>query len=408
MRIENKIGALRPIMLVLAVWIPILILLVLEPKVGIAEGRWISQNTGFINFFGVASIILGIVLSKLLLAGSPIIRISEHWGPRADLVALTTLLLCSLLGAYFGVLAWRDLGVDPLSLGDRTLYEMNVIYAQEERVISGLTGRLITLALIGLLYVLYILREKRISWTTGLIFAFLFTAAMISPRRALLLSAMISAVMLSIMSQDKIRSIQLFKVTFVILTIILLFGFTQYLLQKSDQFSFYESLKSVFAYYITSFYVMDSLIDTNHFNDTFIVLAVPERIFSSILGYSPNVDLSIPFVFVPGPANTVPAFYYFYKSGGLAGVIVFSFLIGWIFLRLYAKMRADYSLFNAIATSLFATGIILTPRQCLFIEYDFIFLIIVTLLLDWLRRARWFRRNSRRVSAVRRLKEPII
>lgn len=407
MRIENRTGALRLILLVLVVWLPILALLAFEPQIELADGKRISQKTAFINLCGVAFIVLGIFLSRLLLRGRQKSRAPEPWGPRADFIALTILLLVSLLGAFLGVLTWRELGVDPLSIGERTLYEMNVIYAQEERVISGLPGRLITLALIGLLYALYLQREKRIKWPTTLVFGIFFMAAMFSPRRALLLSAMISAVMLWFLSQEKIKPLRAIKMIIPIAVIILSFGFTQYLLHKQEEFSIFGSIRAIVEYYIYSFYVMDGLLETSHFEQTLIILSVPERILSYIFNYSPNVDLSIPFLYVPEPANTVPAFYYFYRSGGFIGVIVSSLVIGWVFMYLYTKMKVEPSLFNFIASSLFATGIVLSPRQCLFIEYDFLFLLAVALVLDWQRKSGRLRRRFRRAPVSHWPKRPI-
>jgi oligosaccharide repeat unit polymerase len=408
MHIENKKAAFRLTLLVLVVWLPLFALLALEPQLELVNGRLISQKTALINCLGVACILIGIVLRSFLAGDRRISKPFEPWGLRADSIALTILLLLALLGAFLSALAWRELGIDPLSIGERTLYEMNVVYAQEERVISGLPGRLTALALVGLLYALYLQRQKRINSGTGFVFAILFIILMISPRRALLLSSLISSVMLWYLSQDKIKFSHSIRILIPVVAIVLSFGFTQYLLQKTDAFSLFDSIKLIVEYYVYSFYVMDALIDTSHFENTFIILSVPDRILSYIFSYSPNVHLSVPFIYFPKAANTVPAFYYFYKSGGFVCVAAASFVIGWLLTHLFIRMQAVPSLFNVIAASLFATGIVLSPRQCIFIEYDFIFLIFIAFVLDALRKSRWLRGNPHSGPVLRLPQPPTI
>ena len=403
---HDRLGnsANRLIVLVLAVWLPIFALLAFERQLELASGLPISWKTANINLLGVSSLLAGILFSRGMVPRRKSHKAVVVWGRSADLALLSILLTGALIGAYLSVGLWRELGIDVLNVSGRTLYEMNVIHAAEDRVITGVAGRLTAISFVGLMYALYLLREGRLTIKVGGAFAVAFLLAMISPRRALLLTSLISLLMMWFLSAPRIRITQILKFSPFIVLILAFFGFTQFLLQKSQTFSITDSLRIVLDYYISSFYVMDALIDTPHFEETYILWSVPERILALLLEYTPNVNLSVPFVYVSGQSNTVPAFYYFFKSSGYLGVFLASFLIGWVFMRLYMAWRSSLSFFHLVAASLFAAGVVLSPRQCLFIEYDFLFFLAISWFVGWLRQGGRKRPNVMRgpLGSVRR------
>ncbi|WP_211246272.1 hypothetical protein, partial [Cereibacter changlensis] len=83
-------------------------------------------------------------------------------------------------------------------------------------------------------------------------------------------------------------------------------------------------------------------------------------IAARLLGYDAGIDLSIPFVYLPDPSNTVSAFYYFYKSGDFVAVLACSFAVGWVSYSQVLAYLNTRKFFNLLFASLMLVGIFLS------------------------------------------------
>lgn len=372
----------KPAAIVLAttavVWVPAL-LTALWRELGLGgPPTYLSSQTLAINLAGLFFLVLGACAGAV-----PRLKFQPRAIRRFKVLLPALIALCTL-GAVLSYFAWLSLGINPLQFQDDTLYQMNVAYSEAGRVTTGVTGRLQALTSVVLLLVIYLWRAKRLTTLTTTLTAIGLVVLLISPRRSLIIQSLIFVTVLWVISSRTSLS----RLTAIVassgLILVTLFGYTQFVLGKIPEFTISGVADSVLHYYISSLYVMDQLLNTGHFEKTWIVLSTPIRAFAGIMGEAPDVDLSIPFVFLPEPSNTVPAFYYFYKSGGWIAVFAWSAMVGLattLSLRAYQQSR---SFFSAVAATLLLTGILLSIRECLFITYDFAFWLVAAYVVSHL------------------------
>lgn len=336
----------------------------------------ISNESIFINVAGFVSLILGVAFAAGIRMPSYEKDVVERNLDKKERVMLLVIYVLSATGGFLTYLKWKSLGFDPFSFSDNMLGEMNLLYAEEGRITTGMAGRLSSLSFVGVIYSIYLYLNRRLAGASALFFCISFLVFMVSPRRAVLLTSLIAIFMFWLVARRPSLA-KLFVIGTVFFCVfIFLFGYSQYNLGKIDSFSIFDSIGVAFEYIWSSFYVMTSLLKTSHFEDTWIVMSVPARFLGEMFNVDPGVDLSIPFVYVPYPANTLPAFYYFFRSGGYVGVVFFGFLIGYAALLSARTYQLKGSFAAGGVSVMLLCGIVLSLRECLFITYDFVFWLI--------------------------------
>lgn len=301
---------------------------------------------------------------------------------RALYILYCLIFLC-FLGFINSILVWSALGIDLLNFNFGMLYEMNVIYSEEKRVLTGIGGRLYALNYIAILYVCYLLYNKLLSLKYAIFIISLLIVFLISPRRVIILYSIISIIIFSFFLFYKVNKYK-FVLTFscASVTLILLFGFTQFKLGKIQNFDVVSSLQVFFEYAMGSVRVMDALLYTKHFEQTWILFSTPIRFIDSLFDFKPVVDLSIPFVYVPDYNNTLPSPYYLYKSGGMQMVILISTIQGFITNIFFMSFRQNSSFLCFSFTIMLCLNMLLSIRELTFITYDFMFWSFCAILIN--------------------------
>lgn len=290
---------------------------------------------------------------------------------RSHQVALVALLGVGVIGAILAVRAWYGMGIDVFSGAGDTLYQMNVRYSQEDDFIGGAAGRLYASIPIFLFFCLYCLKRGVLSKRATGLLVMVALVLMISPRRSMIFTSCIAAAFLHLQGKDiRVgRAIQL--LVGVVVVFVAYFGYTQFKLGKISEFSVVAVFEALSYYLNSSVFVMSELLHTAHFEDTWIFLNLPARAINYIFHSNLAVDLSVPFVYVPEPANTVPSYYYFYKSSGYIGVVVVSFLQGFVASYAMRKFAARPTFFWAVVSSMMLTTLVLSVRENVLFSYDF-------------------------------------
>lgn len=370
------ISKLTPEKVFLAAW-GLQFLIVVMGVLG-ADRYELSFLTVAVCCVGVFSVLAGCVLGRATKLPLGKVRDPRPQGIKA---VIWVLFLFGAIGAVLTARQWMSLGVNPF--GGASLYEMNLIYSAENEAFGGLSGRLYAVLPVLLLVVVYSMQKKLISRRVGIVACVVVVALMISPRRSALITSLLAAAfLLSLGKLLPLRSM-LAKVVPVVLLIFLFFSYTQYKLQKIEDFSFSSALDVVTFYVGSSVYVMDGLIETPHFDNTYIILNLPARAVNAVFDQDLDVDLSVPFVSDPVVSNTVPIFYYFYKSSGFIGVILLSAAIGWFSAVSYRYAESTGSLAASIVASLAMAALALSIRENVFFSYDFIWRCFVGFLCNF-------------------------
>lgn len=373
MKIDTPLAIVFSVVCV--VWLPSLLYVII---ISTNDYR-LSFNTLAILALGVISMIVGTLLAHFQVSIKK--QRVRDVRTRYEYSIIMILILLTAVGGVGSYYAWKSMGINPITFSSDTLYEMNLAYSLEGRITTGLVGRLGSLSVVAFMLTVYLFLYNKLKRSSAIVFCFLFLMFMISPRRSVLIYTLISSIILWYLVRKPS-----FKKTVVAGSIsmsgfILLFGGTQYALGKIEGFNIALIFDSILKYLYTSFYVMDRLLETSNLENSWIMLAVPMRVVGLLFDFTPNVDLSIPFVYVPEPANTVPMFYYFYKSSGFLGVGIYSSIVGYLALRFVNAFFLKKTFFLGVASSLFIVGILLSVRECLFIRYDFYYWLITAYLI---------------------------
>lgn len=369
-------------------WLLVYFLWILGGATG--ERAWfsVSRFTHFTALLGVGATAAGVRLAAMAFDDYRQRPRPEHinWMSRAGRRVLFCLIALSFTGAVVSYMRWQSLGINPFGFQAETLYAMNVVYAQEGRVLSGLGGRLYSLGGVGALFVTYLYFRGALTRLQAVLLGCMFCLFLFSPRRAILFMAVLGVMFTVLAERGRLRVREMGYGMGVAMALAVLFVLTQFALGKIVDLSPRQAIAALSGYLDANLYVMDQLIRTSHFDDTWIMLSIPARVVGALFGGSPIVDLSIPFVRIPELANTVPAFYYFYKSAGLVGVVIWSLGMG--FCAYYSvRMMKDRGGFGwTAAASLSLVGLLLSVRECLLLSYEFYYWILVAFCMDWMMR----------------------
>ncbi len=374
-------GSLTPSRLLLFVWaLPILAML-RDVIFDTGSPYAVSKLTATICFVGIAATIVGSFAARMLPLKISRRRKSSP-SPRTVIVVVGVVAIVGAAGAVFAVRAWRRLGIDVFSPDSFIFYSMNVLYS-EGGLLSGAEGRAYALLPVLLFLAVYLWRQKLVSRKVAVTLIASALVLMISPRRSTLITSTVASTLIWLQAKQISRTRLVVVGSAAAIAFLLFFGATQSSLGKLETAGVASTLQSVLYYYSSSPIVMDALVRTHHFADTWIIGNAIARMSNALFDTQYSVDLSVPFVSTPEPANTVPAFYYFYKSGGFAPLIIASFVIGLVStlsLRLYIRRR---SFFFATLSALCMTGMILSIRECLFISYDFLYWLLIAAILSF-------------------------
>jgi oligosaccharide repeat unit polymerase len=337
--------------------------------------------TASICLAGVLATLLGCIFGRVVKIQQK--RVSYDLKERRR-IALPLLLLLATVGGALAMMKWQSLGFSLLNGLGKSLYAMNVAYSQDKEIIGGVAGRLYSLLPVLLMFAAYLRRHDIIARKKFILISLLSIMLMISPRRSMLITAGLVATIIGYQAR-KLSVFRLAAVGVVIgLVVFIFFGVTQFYLKKIDGLNFTDMLHSFSLYFNSSVYVMNQLVKTDHLSNTWIALNMPVRLVNDLFGTRFDIDLSVPFVSVPELSNTVPMYYYFYRSAGFLGVIVWSFLIGLIStiaLRLYESRG---SFLSASISALMMAGLLLSIRENIFFSYNFMYWILVAFLIDLL------------------------
>lgn len=365
------------------VWVILLFSTVLQAGYLSNSHLGISASNFLVNVVGLVSLCVGLYIGALYRINSSV-KLGFNIIPVNTMLYI--LLAVSIAGASVTWGNWASLGIDILDFSSESFYEMNVIYAGEERISSGLFGRMNAAATLGVLLTVYALSVREISKFRAIILCFIFLVLLISPRRAAFINAaLVGLIFYLLVNADKLKrptAKSYMIIIFGACLLITLFGYTQSILGKSPEPTIASGISSVLSYIGTNLYVMEELLVTDHFDDTWIVLSTPALFMGQLLDVKPNVDLSIPFVYVPGPSNTVTVFYYFYKSGSWLGVVFFSVLVGFATTLSLNKYLSCRTFFYGSASSILLLSGILSIRECYYITYDFYYFIIMSYVIS--------------------------
>lgn len=343
-----------------------------------AEDYRLGLLTVILCFVGVLSVLCGCFFGY----GSKIPRV-RAWAPISGRVKyiIAVLLMLGFVGAVFAAREWISLGVNPLR--GSSLYDMNVAYSTSRDSFGGVSGRLHALVPVALLYVLFCRRASLIEPTHALVLVLILAALLISPRRATIITTALAAVFLWMLGKP--LPIRRWLAYFIpaMFAIFAFLGYSQFKLGKAAEYTLASTVDMILTYAGSSVYVMDGLIHTDHLEDTFVLLNLPARAVNAVLGSNLQVDLSVPFVYDPVVSNTVPLFYYLYKSSSWLGLCGVSFLIGWISVISYRIAERTGSFGANLVSALMMCGLVLSIRENFFFSYDFLWWAVVGIVISW-------------------------
>ncbi|HIA9024574.1 TPA: O-antigen polymerase [Escherichia coli] len=371
-------------MLFTCVWVPIIFISALN-YLG-ADNYHEKLIVFYINLVFVVSYYLGVILAFLGKPYNNRLNLNSDFNERKAKCILYFLTVLCLCGFLIGIQKWQAVGISILSFTSDTYYEMNVLHSESDGILSGISGRLYVLSYVLILYTLFlykinIIHKRELTIYIAMALLFLF-----SPRRAIIIYSIISLlVYLLFFARIKLLK-KIGLLLSVSLSFIILFGFTQYSLGKMDNFEMVNIFESFFHYYYSSIPVMDSLISTNHFVDEYILLSTPLRFISALIQVPINIDLSIPFVNIPEPSNTLPITYYLYRSSGFVAIITFSIIFGFMSVRMERGMDFNCSFQVFAFNMLLSVGTLMSVREMFFITYDFFFWCIVIFIISYILR----------------------
>lgn len=354
--------------------------------VGSSQPYDVSTQTMIICSVGVISIIFsylfGMIMQRSHDSGRLINRPNNERYLGLIKSCLKVTLGLGIIGAILSFYRWKSAGVNFSQLSFSLFYDMNLINSEEGGVIGGLTGRLVTLNLVTIIIASYLRLNSFISSRLYFFSIFISIVCLISPRRALLFYAL-SILFLTFFFYANYRfKTKILVSSVIIMVLIFLFGATQYYLGKLDNFDL-ASFYSIVKFYTTSsFVVMSELLNTQHFQDKVILLNTPARIINSLFSTGYNVDLSVPFVELEHRANTLPMFYYIFKELGYLGLILIGFLIGLAFSYVVTLTKRKGLFIHFSLSMLFMLGLMFSPREMIFITYDFWTWVFVVFFID--------------------------
>lgn len=365
-------GSITPARLLILVWVVPLSCILESWFAGDGGGNFITVNAGVICFIGFISTLTGCGAARLMRATGSYSTVRKRY-----FITYWLILSLGFIGGILVVYNWSSRGLGLLSGGEKILYKMNVAYSEDKSILGGLSGKLFAMLPVALMLTVYLRRFKVITWNRFCVLASIAVILMVSPRRSMLITACLTGVLM--MFQERrlsvLRLLIVGAITFII--VFSFFGVTQFYLGKINSLDLNSIGKSFLLYYNSSIYVMSKLLETNHLSDTWIALNLPARAVNNVFDTKLSVDLSVPFVLTPYRSNTLPAFYYFYRSGGFLGVGIWSFFVGFISTMALKKYKATRSFFYAALSAIMMASIILSVRENFFFSFYCIYWIVI-------------------------------
>jgi oligosaccharide repeat unit polymerase len=367
-----------------ALWFPFIILTLFDLFFNV------NGVTNSSTFYIIITFYCFFLLGSYLADKKPFMVREKHYqiNPKRALLIWKLLFITCIVGFILGVRAWKNLGVDIFSMSLDSYYQMNVIYRDEKRVVTGFVGRLYSLSLVFIIYTLFLYRIKVIKKHVAFTFIFIGIIFLFSPRRAMIFYSIILVFFYLVVFHYKFKVMNTMKLIAFGSIFVFIFGYSQYMLGKVSEFSI-ASTFDVFSHYtLSSIRVMDKLITTSHLEDVWILLSTPMRILSSLLDFNTNVDLSVPFVPTPRLSNTVPLPYYLYKSGEWTSIIIMSFILGFVSSYFIQRMKVVNSFWIFGVGLLSLLCILMSIREITFITYDFFFWVLIIFIIHFLLRVK--------------------
>lgn len=345
---------------------------------------------GFLTFLycslSLFFLVAGMAVGNVIRLTGEVIRFN-----RLRLMWITALIvLCSMVGAYSYFIYWSSKGVVFSLLDSESYLEINALYAEGEDDFGGILGRLYIIPILGVVWVEYLRSRGFLRSAVAIAVNLILLACLLSPRRAFLFYAIISWLGAYLIGKDRLSSKDALLAAGLGVGALIAFMYSQVALNKASDASLVEAVRPVVVYLLGSLSVMEELLSTPHFSDVAVVFNVPARIINQIFGSGFNVDLSIPFVSLPDLANTVPFQYYLFKDVGIFGMAIFSFFLGFFWVRALRLYRLTKSFFPYYCGSTVFTGMVLSVREGLFFTYLFWFLVCVSFVVAKLASARKF------------------
>lgn len=344
-----------------------------------AEGYRLGLLTVVVCFVGVLSVLGGCLLGYATKMSRPHI-----WSPSLTRINFLILGLAALglIGGLLAAREWISLGVNPF-LGS-SLYDMNVAFSTSRDSFGGVGGRLHALVPVALLLVVFCWRRTLIDSKHAAVLVIVLALFLVSPRRSTMVTTALAAVFLLSLGRDlPLRRWLVYSIAGIV-AIGAFLGYSQYKLGKASEYTLASTIDMITLYAGSSVYVMDGLLRTEHFSDTYILLNLPARAFNAIFSSELEIDLSVPFVYDPVVSNTVPLFYYLYKSSGWLGVCGVSLLIGWGSVVAYRSAERNESFGAGLVAALMMCGLALSIRENFFFSYDFMWWSSVAIVVSWI------------------------
>lgn len=245
-------------------------------------------------------------------------------------------------------------------------------------------GRLYTLPQIAIPFNLFMIPYYPTYRKKLIIISIVEMLFLLSPRRALLFqTAVLIILILLITKKIKIT----LKTIFIIILLLFLFSYSQFILNKSMGNGMLGALKDIYVYVTGNIPSFSVLMDIKRESDGYMSFSILYNILKAIGYPSTNVDLSIAFVNIPIPFNTVPYNYYFLMDFGIWGSFLVVFLIAYVITILYYKIHklGFYNESNNFSIvyiySYLLMGIVFSFRENIWITYNSFFLILISLLI---------------------------
>ncbi|ULO08643.1 oligosaccharide repeat unit polymerase [Paenibacillus sp. 19GGS1-52] len=250
---------------------------------------------------------------------------------------------------------------------------------------GGLSGRLYNLPTLAIPYNVFLIsifpeQKKRLIIISCIEIFFL-----ISPRRAILIQTLMVVLFILLLTRTIRISIKILVIPIILL---ILFSFSQVVLNKGQGEGIFGGLKVIYLYITGNIPSFDLLMDRNREGMGLMSLSNFYK-FLNAIGYRfENVDLSIDFVNIPTPFNTIPYNYYFLMDFGILGssFVIFTGAYGITFLyyrtmTIFKYLKMEYFTYIYIY-SYILMGILFSFRENVLISYNALFFILISIMVS--------------------------
>ncbi len=258
----------------------------------------------------------------------------------------------------------------------------------ELSLFGGIVGRLYVLPSFAIPYNVYLLTVFPTYKKQLLFISIIEVLFMFSPRRAPLIQTIVVVFFIILLKNRKKIKIS-WKTITTSIGCLFFFPYTQSLLNKSVESGLVGGIKSIYLYITGNIPAIELQLQNSVPTYGDLVFNVPFKILHKLGVISNEPDLSIPFVSLPVPFNTIPYNYYLIRDFGIVGSTIAIWIIAFVITCLYYKVRASNSFSILYNYSLVLMAIVFSFRENVLITYDAWYYMLLSVIV-WIISKRYY------------------